>query len=147
MEDTVLFFWLVIAVLFLILELSSPGLFYFLSFFFGAVCGAISSYFSDAVLVQGLAFIGGTMCALMLLRWWLKKKQAIAHHQKTNVDALHGKRGIVIKQITPDNSGQVTVGSEIWSARSAHNVSIEVGAQVEVLRISGSHVIVIEVKR
>jgi len=142
MED--LFFWLAVAFLFLILEMANPGLFFFLSFFFGSLAAAISAVWLDSVMLQSLVFLAGTGVALAVLKLWLKKGGQKPHYHKTNAEALFGKRGIVIKAVTPTHPGQVTIGGEIWSAKSKNNATINVGASIEVVHVGGSHVVVKE---
>lgn len=141
MEDLTLFLWLTAAVFALLLEMTNPGLFYFLSFFFGCLAGCLAAWGDFSLLAQGISFLASAALSFLLLRLWLKKNQT-GHFHKTNVDALQGKKGIVIKKINPDKPGQVTVESEVWSARPVRPEVIEVGAHVEVIRVSGSHVIV-----
>ncbi len=65
---------------------------------------------------------------------------------KTNVESMVGRQAIVISEI--DNLqgiGQVTVGGQEWSARSAEEqVTIAVGAVVTVVAINGVKLIVRE---
>ena len=47
------------------------------------------------------------------------------------------------KEIDPfSNSGQIKVGSEIWSAKSVNDEKIAEGTEVEVLEINGVRAIV-----
>lgn len=144
MEELIVLSWLIAAVFFVVFEMSNPGLFYFLSFFFGALAGAGAAWLEYDYFYQGATFLIVTAFSLFILRFWLKKNQT-GHFHKTNVDALQGKKGLVIKKITPEKAGQVTVESEVWSARPVRPETIEVGAYIEVIRVSGSHVIVDEI--
>src|SRR5579885_2629826 len=117
------FVWLVVAVLFLILEVGSPGLFYFLSFCIGASLSAIVSLYSDSTTLQSLVFLAGTIAALLVLKYGIKSWK---HHHKlpaTNIDALHGKQGIVLEKITLQHPGTVKVDGQIWSARALHDAA------------------------
>jgi membrane protein implicated in regulation of membrane protease activity len=62
-------------------------------------------------------------------RWTATRKE------KTNVDAIIGKQGIVLLSLTPGLIGQVKVGDEEWRARSEEN--IEKGEVVVVTDIKG----------
>lgn len=134
------FLWLVIALLFLLFELGNPGLFFFLSFFFGALIAGITSLFLPDAVIQALLFLVASGTSFVALRYWLKKENAPVH--KTNVYALEGKRGIVIQTITTHGVGAVKVGGEVWSAKAVDDHSIMVGAAVHVVRVQGSHLIV-----
>lgn len=60
----------------------------------------------------------------------------------TNVYALKGQRGIVLKSVTPKTTGVVKIGGEVWSARTAREEVIAVGSTVEVIDVIGVHLIV-----
>jgi membrane protein implicated in regulation of membrane protease activity len=140
--DPILFFWLTLAICFLIVELSSPGLFFFLSFFFGslAAVGAVLAGYDGTV--QIALFLAGSAFAMIGIKWWAKKHHRQSHGHASNIYALQGKVGVVTKLITPEQVGQVKVGGEIWSARGHEAVTLPVGAQVTVVRVQGVHVIV-----
>lgn len=60
----------------------------------------------------------------------------------SNVYALKGQRGIVLKSVTPKTTGVVKIGGEVWSARTAREEVIAVGSTVEVIDVIGVHLIV-----
>jgi inner membrane protein len=62
-------------------------------------------------------------------RWRATKKE------RTNVDAIIGRKGIVLQSLTPDVNGLVKVGNEEWRARAEE--SIEKGEVIVVTAISG----------
>ncbi len=62
-------------------------------------------------------------------RWTATKKE------KTNVDVLIGKTGVVLQVLTPGVAGLVKVGNEEWRARSEEN--IEKGEMIVVTGING----------
>ena len=55
--------------------------------------------------------------------------------EKTNVDTIIGKKGIVLQRISPDEHGLVRVGNEEWRARA--DESIEKDEAVIVADIGG----------
>lgn len=63
------------------------------------------------------------------------KKQLVIKTKATNVDALIGKKGIVLKSITPQKTGQVKVEGETWRAEA--DSTIDEQAQVVVESVSG----------
>lgn len=140
-----LYFWLITAIFFLLFEIGSPGLFFFLSFFFGAIIAAGSTVFTDSVILQGIIFLFGSVLSFLVLHFWVKKRfSKEKRHEHTNVSALKGKHAIVIK-LVPDNInsfGSVKVGGEIWSARSIDLKEILVGSTVEIVEIKGASLIV-----
>jgi membrane protein implicated in regulation of membrane protease activity len=68
-------------------------------------------------------------------RWTLTRKE------KTNVDAIIGKKGIVLQSIAENSDGRVRVGNEEWKARASE--TIEKGTEVDVTGVSG---VTLEVK-
>ncbi len=55
--------------------------------------------------------------------------------QKTNIDTIIGKKGFVLKDISPLESGLVKVGHEEWRATAAEN--IEKDEEIVVTGIAG----------
>jgi len=55
--------------------------------------------------------------------------------EKTNIDVIIGKRGIVLQSLTPSVIGLVKVDNGEWRARA--EVSIEKGETIVVTGISG----------
>ena len=62
----------------------------------------------------------------------------------SNAPALVGRRGVVVVAIPAGTGGrgQVRIGTEDWSARSAEETDVEVGATVDVVSIEGVAVLV-----
>ena len=56
---------------------------------------------------------------------------------KTNVESLIGGLGLVVKDITQFEAGEVKIGGSIWNARSAGGEAILAGAECAVERIEG----------
>ncbi len=59
---------------------------------------------------------------------------------KTNIDAIIGRRGIVLKSIARNVDGRVKVGNERWRARAEED--IKEGDEIVVTSVSGSTLIV-----
>jgi len=65
---------------------------------------------------------------------------AAVRKSKTNVDAIVGRTGIVVRGISRNADGRVKVGSEDWKARATED--IEEGAGVVVTEVTGATLIV-----
>lgn len=139
---TAIYSWMLIALLFLMLEMGNPGLFFFLSFFFGSIAATFASYYDLDLTVQLLSFFGVTLLALGILRLFLKKFHSPIY--KTNVEALLGKQGIVTKAIESEEPGYVKVEGQIWLARSLDKQIVPVGQVVLIVGFKGSHLLVKE---
>lgn len=93
---------------------------------FGMVMGSFSLALGIvAVLALLYVFVG---------RAFVKSKLTI-QTKATNTEALIGKKGIVVKKISPQKPGQVKVEGEVWRAEA--NSSLDEGAEVTVESVSG----------
>ena len=136
-------FWLVIAFFFLIMEMGSPGLFFFISFFFGGLIAASISFLTPSTIIQTICFLSGTGVASLVLRYWIVPKIGKDRsHERTNVYALKGKQGFVLKGISFEHPGLVRINGEIWAAKIARDQSVIKGDLIEVVEVRGAHVIV-----
>jgi membrane protein implicated in regulation of membrane protease activity len=140
--------WLLSAFIFLIFELGHPSLFLYLSFFCGSLLAFCASFLSYSLLHQLMFMVVGTAVSLIILGCFLRrtKQLNLNNEPKTNMYALQGKRGYVLKEITSISMGEVKIGAERWSARSLHQDVISVGALVEVVQVSGCHCVVKVIK-
>lgn len=69
---------------------------------------------------------------------------AAVRKSKTNVDAIVGRTGIVLRGISRNVDGRVKVGSEDWRARATED--IEEGAEIVVTDVTGATLIVEKTK-
>ncbi len=129
--------WLAALVVFLILELATPTLI-FACFVAGSlVSGVLSFIYPESYYLQIGVFVGVSVILLPLTRS-MAKKITKESPQKSNVDALIGKVGLVTKTIDPDLGGQVRIEGEVWMATASDHV--EEGAKVTVTSVSGAKV-------
>lgn len=145
-----IYIWLVVALLFVLCEIAHPGLFLFLSFAVGACCAAMVNWLGYGIIAQCSVALVTTVLGFIVLYGWLRLRGYTgpkhgAH--PSNIYALPGKQGTVIRAVVPHKSGTVKVNGEIWSARSVHNKSIDKGAVVEIVHVRGAHVIVKELQQ
>ena len=136
---TMLYIWLAAMVLFLIIEIGTPGL-VFACFAVGALGGAITTLLTGNYLIQ-LGVFAFLSIVLIPLTRPLAKKITKPSPQKTNVDAMVGRSGIVVKAIDPDSeTGLVRVDGQVWQALAAE--PIEAGAKITVDRVQGARLYV-----
>ena len=135
--------WAVVAVVGLILELSS-GDFFIICFAIGAVGAALVSPFAG-VYVQLVVFAVVTLLSIFLVRpvalRWLHRGEK---PRVSNADALLGQTGVVSETIGSGGSGRVTIGGDNWKAVAAGPDEIPQGTRV---RVVGRESIVITVER
>ena len=134
-------FWILLAIVTLIIELFSVGL---ISSWFtvGAGCALICSLLGWHLMVQWVVFIVVSVLGLLLFRsfWVNKMKKEIV---PTNADANIGKEVIVTEDI--DNllfKGEVKVNGQLWSAQSLDGEKIDKNSKVVIRKIEGNKVFV-----
>lgn len=128
--------WLVLMVVFLVVEASTVTM-VSLWFAAGALAALVISLLGGAVWLQVVFFIVVSGILLALLRP-LVRKYITPGVTKTNVDAVIGSAGYVTANI--DNlsaSGQVKLGTMVWTARSTSGEPIPAGTLVRVDKIEG----------
>ncbi|MBF8983936.1 NfeD family protein [Lutibacter sp. B2] len=110
-------------------------------FAIGSLMALIAAWLELSVLVQVFIFLI-TSIALLYFTKPITKKYLKIGITRTNVDALIGEIGIVIKKIEKFNTGQVKLLGQIWSAKSEDHEEIEENESVKVIRIEGVKIIV-----
>lgn len=135
-------FWIILAGIFFIIEMATVG---FLVFWFGigALIAMIVSLFTSSIAIQTTVFVLSSTVLLFFTRPFVNKFTKKDNEVQTNVYSIIGKRGIVTKDIDPiRGKGQIQVGTEIWSAKSIDDRTIEKGVEVEILEVDGVKAVV-----
>lgn len=138
---------IVIGVLMLIVEATTPGFFIAIPASVLIVIGTIGVWIPDLFWSPLTPIIAVVLTVPMsIITIHLYKKLAPPEPPTTTVGtSLIGKRGVVMARIIPRTlKGKVKLESQIWSATSEKE--IEEGRDVEVVESKGVHVIVKEVK-
>ena len=123
--------WAVIAVVCLILELSS-GDFFIICFSIGSVFAIISAALGLSIYWQLAIFAAFSALAIFTVRpvalRYLHKNEP---NKPSNADALLGRTGRVTEAIKAGNNGYVQIDGDLWRAVSQTN--IPVGTTVRVI--------------
>ena len=123
--------WGIIAVLCLILELSS-GDFFIICFSIGAVFAIISAVIGLNVYWQIFIFAIFSLLSVLFVRpvalRWLHKNEP---NKPSNADALIGRTGKVTEAINVNEPGYVQIDGDLWKAVS--QTDIAVGTTVRVV--------------
>ncbi|HEX4976599.1 MAG TPA: NfeD family protein [Nocardioides sp.] len=136
--------WTALAILLGLAELLSLDL-VLLMLAVGAGAGILTALLGLPVAVQVLAAIGTSIAMLALVRPSIVKRMHAGPELVTGHDALVGRQGVVVAQVTRDG-GQVRIGGELWSARAYDETTvIEPGARVDVFQIDGATALVHEI--
>ncbi len=128
--------WLMVSILFFILEIFIPSFVVF-NFGVGSLFATLMASFGASLQWQLFIFSAFTLASFFLLRPALKKwAYKRSDKTETNVNAMIGRTGIVYETIDPANSsGLVKIDGDIWQAISAQNSKIESGKLVKVTKI------------
>ncbi|QHQ59876.1 NfeD family protein [Anaerocolumna sedimenticola] len=137
-------YWLIALAVFLVIEIITLGL-TTIWFAGGALIAFILSLVADSFILEFLAFIIVSFVLLFFTRPIAQRyfnKQRI----KTNYESLIGRHGKVIEKIDNfNNSGQVTLNGQEWTARALNNQDIiEPGKRIIIRDIAGVKLIVEE---
>jgi membrane protein implicated in regulation of membrane protease activity len=126
--------WAVVAVLGLILELSS-GDFFIMCFAIGACGAAIVSPFAN-IYVQLAVFVVITAISIFVVRpFALRYLHKADDDRVSNVDAMIGQQGRVSETIQAGGYGRVAIGGDDWKAVSSSSDEIPVGTRVRVVKV------------
>ena len=143
--DLVAILWLVLLVVFLIVEASTVTI-VSLWFAAGALTALIASLLGAALWLQVLLFLAVSAGLLIALRPLVRK----FIHPKltaTNVDSVIGSVGLVTASVeNVSAAGQVKLNGMEWTARSTTGEPIPTGTLVKVDRIEGVKVFVTPVE-
>lgn len=132
--------WLAVGLFFVLAEIGTPGLFYFLSFAFGSFCGACIAFLGYSIYTQCLSAIVISLISFALLRRYVSPLGKTKH--KTNIDALVNQKALVIQTINPNDVGRIKIKGEEWPAITTLNTSFAPHSLVTIIGVQGNKLIV-----
>ena len=130
--------WIFLCIIFIIIEFVTVNL-VTIWFAIGSLFGAFTSLFTDNITIQICAFLGVSILTLIFTRP-LAKKYLMPKITKTNYDKVIGMIGVVTKDISTLDYGEVKVDGKYWTAVS--DTDIKKGSKVEILSIDGVKLVV-----
>lgn len=104
----------------------------------GLVSWPFHSWLSAVIITSIICIAYVALGRRYVHRWTVVKKA------KTNVDAIIGRQGIVLKNIAKNVDGRVKVGNEQWRARAEEDV--KEGNEIVVTSVIGATLIVEKTK-
>ena len=142
MENSMTAVWVVLMIVFLVVEGIVPGL-VSIWFALGALAALISSMLGAQLWLQAVWFIVVSVLALIATRP-LAKKYVNSRVQATNADMLIGQECVVKEAVNQlAETGAVAIGGKIWTARTdSADTILEEGSIAVVERIEGVKLIV-----
>ena len=132
--------WFSVAVLFLLLELSTTGLLFFFPFTVGGIISGLFAMFNYGIIVQSVIFLVISIISFVLMRYYFVKHKG--YGVPTNTDALINKIGVVTKTIEPHNACRVKIKGEEWLAEASGPVVLHKGTYIHVVEVRGTKLIV-----
>lgn len=133
--------WLILLIVFAIGEGVTVGL-TCIWFAVGALGALLAAGLGFGLVVQIVVFLGLSLTTLLLVRP-LAKQFFTPRFQATNADRVIGATALVTEEINNINgTGLANISGQVWTARSAHDVVIQPGREVKVLRLEGVKVFV-----
>ncbi len=125
--------WAVIAVLCLILEMTSGDCF-IICFSFGALVAAVAAAVGFGGYVQLVAF---AVFTLVFLFWFRPLAKRYLHRGEdkrvSNADALLGRKGRVVETVRAGGYGRVQIDGDVWKAVTLDEGDIPQGEMVTVI--------------
>lgn len=135
--------WLLVATAFSIAEIIYSK-FFLIWFSIGAFASLVTSLITSNFLIQLVVFILTSFILFITLTKYFTEKFSNKDIIFTDIDALIGQDGIVLKSIgeSVNEIGQVKLDGEIWSAITLDGACIKKGSTVTVEEIRGLRLIV-----
>ena len=119
-----------VGIIFLLLEIFIPSMF-FINFALAAVVCAIISLFYEGIFVLVVIFSILSLIFVFLLRPIFQKKSS--DDAKTGIEEKYvGKTARVVENVTCD-AGVITIYDERWQARNVEDSTVEAGCSVEIV--------------
>ena len=124
------YFWIILAVVLVFAEIATVQL-VSVWFVVGALCAALTSVFTDSLVIQIVVFVSVSLVTLKLI---------------TNADSVIGQTGVMLDDLLDLQSvGQAKVGGKVWSVKT-DMLPLKKGDTVRVLAIEGVKLMVRKVQ-
>ncbi|MBN1622337.1 MAG: NfeD family protein [Endomicrobiales bacterium] len=130
-------YWIIVAVVLFIVEILSPGIFFFACLGIGALSAGVVTSMQPAFWIPWVVFLLVSLFSMYFIRPLAKKFFQPSELKKTNVDALLGQKAWVMEAIEPPNLGTVKIEGELWRAEATND--IEANIWVKIVEVKGSH--------
>lgn len=133
--------WIALAIVMVLVEITTVQL-VSVWFMVGALCAALTTLFTDSVVIQLAVFVGVSLLALLLTRPLVRRLKENRVQLRTNIDRLPGEKGVMLKPVENTESvGQAKVLGKVWSVKT-DNPPLKEGDTVRVIAVDGVKLIV-----
>ncbi len=135
------YIWIALAIVMVLVEITTVQL-VSVWFMVGALCAALTTLFTDSVVIQLAVFVGVSLLALLLTRPLVRRLKENRVQLRTNIDRLPGEKGVMLKPVENTESvGQAKVLGKVWSVKT-DNPPLKEGDTVRVIAVDGVKLIV-----
>lgn len=131
--------WLVTGVGLFLLEIITPGVFFFAALGLGACAAAAAIAIGASATAAWIIFFSVSVASIYFIRPFARKYFG-GLKKKSNVDALVGRDAPLMEKVTPDAAGLVKIDGELWKVSSSETLAE--GERVEVVAVEGTHLVV-----
>ena len=106
------------------------------------VTGGVSAVTDFPVWIDAVIFAAAAAVLLLGVRPILRRRYSLPPAVPTGIDALPGKRALVLEQVG-EHSGRVKIDGDVWTARPLDGTEVyEPGTTVTVMQIDGATAVV-----
>lgn len=134
--------WVIAALLLVVSEMFN-GDFWLVCLGIGALLAAAVSLVVPGLVPGILAFSGGSLVSLWMVRPALLRRFQALGQLRTGVDALLGRTGVVTEAIdSATGTGRVRVEGEDWRGADVDAGDLPAGTKVSVVRVDGTILVV-----
>ena len=133
--------WIALAIVMVLVEITTVQL-VSVWFMVGALCAALTTLFTDSIVIQLAVFVGVSLLALLVTRPLVRRLKENRVQLRTNIDRLPGEKGVMLKPVENTESvGQAKVLGKVWSVKT-DNPPLKEGDTVRVIAVDGVKLIV-----
>lgn len=138
-------FWIIIALVALGIEIITVGTLVSIWFSIGAVAAYVAAQFNLNFEIQLFVFLIISVLAFLTIRP-IARKYLSTKQQPTNADRYIGQRFTVTETVTAEKWGALTIQGVRWSIRETDGKTVEVGETVEIIALEGAKLLVKKVQ-
>lgn len=132
--------WLTVAVILFVIEILTPGAFFFACLGIGALGASLSVALFPSQSLMWIIFVVVSLLSMYTIRPLARKLLQSGKPGKSNVDALIGQAAWVTEPVDPPHLGMVKIEGEFWRAEASEHIDAQ--TSVIVTAVSGTRLIV-----
>ena len=133
--------WIIVCVVAVLVELVTPTALVSIWFAVGGVIGALAALIHLPLYAQIICFCVVSFVSIIIVRP-VAARYLRGNVVATNADRVIGTIGVVTKEITKEEWGEVKVGGSLWHAVLVDDDFIDVHERVKVVAIEGAKLLV-----